>query len=357
MSIVGDIAAESAKYIGFVAAIVLLDTFIKGMGAFGRFLKGTQGKATAGIGGFGKQLGEDMRNRNKLRDLNGAGGRLSKVTGRGMLNRYKDRKEGERKGVQGELGRATHGYLMDEISNNPGYAKRVAGASLLHPEPSAAALGRVKAAATAAHVKEFIEEVNAEKNTMSKNNGDQLWSMMVDTSASEARRSAAGGQLMKVGTAEQVREALEYLSGNPVLDDKGNVKAVASGKDKSIASIQQQVVSDIGARKPISLGAGDMAALNTGSYTGSFSSKIEARLTDGKLSAAALATATPDELDQIRDFVAANGAAIKADPSKAVAAAAMKELENDIDKYRKNTLISQPAYEIGSRMDTLHGLL
>ncbi|MNY58170.1 hypothetical protein D3C86_1944750 [compost metagenome] len=69
-----------------------------------------------------------------------------------------------------------------------------------------------------------------------------------------------------------------------------------------------------------------------------------------------MAQAPADELDRIIGYVQANSSALKADPATADA---MRALENDIAEFRTNPQLAgqQPAYEIASRIDTLHGSL
>lgn len=208
---------------------------------------------------------------------------------------------------------------------------------------------KIKAAVTAAQVKEFNENVAAEKTTMSKLNAADLNTIMRDTSLSEERRSAAAGQILKVGTDVDIHNTLDYL-GTQAKDASGNFV------DTAVSSIQQQVAADLGSRKPISMGAGDISNLNKGVFDGDFNSKIKGRLSGGKLSAQALAQAPADELDRIIGYVQANSSALKADPATADA---MRALENDIAEFRTNPQLAgqQPAYEIASRIDTLHGSL
>lgn len=211
------------------------------------------------------------------------------------------------------------------------------------------AITKITAAVTAAEIEEFNKTVSAEKSTMSTTGTPALMSIMKDTNASAERRAAAVGQIMKNGSDNDIHEALNYL-GTQQKDTQGNFI------DTAISSIQQQASADLGSRKPLSLGAGDVANLNRGVYDGDFSSKINARLSAGKISAPALAQASADELNKIISYVQANGAALKADP---VTADALKALEKDIAEFRTNPQLSgqQPSHEITSRMDDLHNLL
>lgn len=208
---------------------------------------------------------------------------------------------------------------------------------------------KIKAAVQAARVKEFNDTVASEKTTMSKLNASDLDTIMRDVNSSEERRAAAAGQILKVGTDKDIHKTLDYL-GTQTRDVNGNFV------DTAISSIQQQVAADLGSRKPISMGAGDVSNLNKGMFDGDFESKIKGRLSAGKLSAQALAQAPADELDRIISYVKANATSLKADPDTANA---MHALENDILEFRTNPQLAgqQPAYEIASRIDDLHGSL
>lgn len=246
---------------------------------------------------------------------------------------------------------AEQDYVMERVAgeasgNGAGdrYAQSIAGSKEM--------IAKMKASATAAIVEEFNKGVSAEKATMSRTDASDLMKIVKNTSGSESevRRAAAAGQIMKVGKDTDIHNVLDYL---------GTAQRDAStGKplDSAITSIQQQVAGDMGARKPTSLGAGDISGLNKGAYTGDFDSKIEARLSAGKISADALTKTSTDEFDRIIGYVQNNAAKLQSDPQ---AAAALQALKQDIENFRTNPQLQgqQPAFEIASRMDNFKNLL
>lgn len=208
---------------------------------------------------------------------------------------------------------------------------------------------KIKAAIQSAKVEDFNKNVSAEKKTMSTFNPDQLNTIMRDTNLSSERRAAAAGLRVSTGSDGDIHDTLEYL---------GTQARGADGKftDQAISDIQQQVGGDMGSRKPIVLGAGDVSNLNRGQYTGTFESKIHSRLTAGKLSAQGMASATTDDLDKIMGYIQTNRASLMADSTSAEA---LKALEHDIAEFRTSPQLQgqQPAHEIASRLDKIHGII
>lgn len=227
-------------------------------------------------------------------------------------------------------------------SGSSAYAARLAGPT--------GDVSKVTANAVALAVKEFNEAVGHEKTTMAKLDADDLLAIMRDMNASEERRAAAAGMIMKTGGDKHVHEALDYLGTQP--------------QSSAISSMQQQMAADMGSRKPTSLSNTAMSDLGKGTYGGTFDEQVLARLTGGKLSAEKLASTSTDELDRMIGVIQNNAASIKAsaaanpnDAKAQEAAANLVALENDINAYRTNSLVKQPSNDVGSRMDTIHGLL
>lgn len=273
-----------------------------------------------GIGKIAQNVGPPGSRRQRV---------ASWIAGSGVTagrNRQLQRQNAERGAEE-----AAQSYVANRAASDQAYAEHIAGPT--------GDVSKVRAAARAAQVKEFNDAVNAEKTTMSTTSADDLLKIVQDNQASETRRAAAAGQLMKVGKDEHIHKALDYLGTQP--------------KSDTISSIQQQVAADMGTRKPTSLGAGDMSALTTGTYSGTFESKISSRLTSGKLSGEALAKTSADELDAILAYASdpANQATLNANP------AAVAALKKDINTYRNNPNVNQPAHEIADKMDNLYRLL
>jgi hypothetical protein len=293
-----------------------------------------------GLGKFANRLGpEGSRRQRTARWLAGAGVTASQ------------NKELRRQSVERAAKEGAQSYVVGRVAVPAGAsagAKQAAEAFAQKLAGPTGDVSKIKATAKAAQTEEFIKAVKAEKATMSQTGAgdisdltkippDSLHGIMRDSKNSIERRAAAAGKLMEIGGDKDIHAALEYLG---------------TTSDPGISSIQQQIASDMGSRKPISLGGTDIGALNTGSYSGGFDSKIASRLTAGKISAEALAKASPDELKRINDYVTDNAAALKAANPQAMA-----KLKSDIDAYRKNTAIAQPTPEIGGHMDTIGGLL
>lgn len=275
-------------------------------------------------------------------------------TGRAVANLTREQKNAAAEQASKQ---AAQSYVANRVANESkdgesAYAQKIAGPT--------GDVSKVTAAAIAAQVREFNDAVNAEKATMSKTAASNpagsppgtpqsLADIVKDTTATEARRAAAAGQLMKTGGDNDIHNLLDYLGTQPK-DAQGRFT------DSSMQSIQQQVAADMGSRKPTSLGAGDMSTLNTGTYNGDFASKIEKRLAAGKFSAESLANTSADELDKILGHISANGARLRSDPTTLKA---MQELEKDIAAFRTNPQLQgkQPAHEIASRMEDIHAAL
>jgi len=284
------------------------------------------------VGGLARRVGPEGSRRQRTASwIAGAG----VTAGKNKELKYQNAADASRAEAQS--------YVASRASSDAAYAAKIAGPT--------GDISKVRADAISAQVREFNEKVGAEKATMSRSDATQLKAIMRNISGQETeeRRSAAAGQLMKVGGDNDIHEALDYVGTQPK-DSSGRFT------DSAISSIQQQMVADMGNRKPLSLGAGDVSNLNKGNYDGDFDSKIKTRLASGKISAEALAAGSKDELEKINTYVAANAAALKADPQTAAALAA---LQADIHNFRTNPQLQgrQPAHDVASQMDNLHSVL
>lgn len=194
----------------------------------------------------------------------------------------------------------------------------------------------VQASALAAKNKEDNEEIHAEKLLITSQGGD-INAILQDKKASTARRVAAASLIAERGSDSDIRNALDYAGGN-------ELKSQAAK-----ASIQQQLASDLGARKPISLGAGSMSQLKTGDYSGTVTEKATERLSGGKISADTLAKASADELNEMKSSIQA--AVQSGDPS---ARKSIEELRSSIAKRLENPNVEQPSAEVARAMQALH---
>ena len=209
---------------------------------------------------------------------------------------------------------------------------------------------RVKAGAKAVLTDASNKAIAAEKSTMTRmvtGNGlapfpdpNSLWAIVRDQNASVERRAAAAGQIMKTGADQEIHNLLDYI-GDASIDPNISVD------DR--AFIQQQISDDMGGRKPTSIGAGDAAALSTGTYSGTFNSKVVGRIQAGKISGEGLANTSSDELDRMIT-VLQNGGIPAGDP-------AALALRDQIDEYLMSDMTKKPPKEISDRMRSIESLI
>lgn len=156
---------------------------------------------------------------------------------------------------------------------------------------------------------------------------------------SPERMSAAASQILKVGADKDIYDVLDYAASLPEGDER--------------TYIQQQIASDIGSRKPTSLGAADIAALARGEYSGGFDEKVVKRITGGKVSADTLTTTSADELTRMIAAIdrGAQGQPNGINPSDPNLAA----LRTQIDTFFKNENSKLPPPEIVELMKTIQG--
>lgn len=245
---------------------------------------------------------------------------------------------------QGIADRYRQGQFYQELDNNPNL-QNVATGGGPRPGVDPNIQQRVTATATSQNVKAFNEVVEMEKSTLTNvpvgsvaNNVAGLETIMHDTTASMERRAAAAGMIAKTGGDADIHRMFDYL-----------------GTTQGVESIQQQVASDIGQRKPAAIGALDISNLSRGQYNGDFESKIDWRLKSGKVSGEGTAKMSVDELERfITHAQSVNKSAMTADERDAFA-----QLADDITTFRTDprTQANQPAKEIKDRMDRLAAAL
>lgn len=227
-------------------------------------------------------------------------------------------------------------------------------------------VSRVTAAANSVITDVAIKAINSEKTTMSKvspktrtdpsgNTVPGLMDIVASTNgqkASPERKAAAAGIIAKMGGDDDIHILLDYIDTMPETTE-------AERNEKIL--VMQQIGTDMGGRKPVSLGAGDVAALNTGTYQGSFDSKVNGRLSGGKLSPEALFTNTSaDELQRILAVVSDPARYAPQDkPGEAPgsALARIAELKAGIATFKANPNFKPPSPEIGALIDKLEGKL
>lgn len=234
--------------------------------------------------------------------------------------------------------------LAKELSSRPGMAARAGGIDLRGQS-------RVVASANALIADAESKAISAEKSTMIRSDFAELDTILKDTSnnISPERRAAAAGQIMKIGKDSQIHATLDYLQ--TLKEPTGNLDPVTGNPimkttDDGIM-MQQQVAADIGNRRPISLGAGDMTALSQGTYQGDFQSKVVGRIQAGKLSAETLHSATADELEQY----------IRTIPTMPAGDAELVELKKAIADYRASPTYSAPTSEILKKINSIDSLI
>lgn len=225
--------------------------------------------------------------------------------------------------------------LAEDLSSNPWMAARAGGI-----DPRGAS--RVAASANAAITDATNKAIASEKSTMtttivnpdpSNPTAENLASILRDSSTSVERRAAAAGQIMKVGTDDDIHKTLDFIS------------SVANTPEGII--IQQQVAADMGSRKPVSLGAGDMSNLSRGSYSGMFDDKVAGRIMASKISAETLVNTTSEELDRM----------IATIPSLPAGSPQLVALKGQINDYLGNPNTKKPADEILSRVNAIESML
>lgn len=216
--------------------------------------------------------------------------------------------------------------LAEELRTRPGMASRAGG---IDPRGQS----RVVAAANATIADAESKAIAAEKSTMTRSTASQLDTIMRDTSASAERRAAAAGQIVKVGADSDIHSTLDYLS-------------TLAGTPDGI-TIQQQAAADIGARKPLAIGAADSTALGLGQYSGTFDTKIASRLSGGKVSAEALNSASADELNRWMSVIPTLP---PSDPERV-------RLRDAIASYKASASYRAPSSEIAAKIDTIQGML
>lgn len=150
------------------------------------------------------------------------------------------------------------------------------------------------AAAYAANVKEFNDNVASEKSTMSKASGAELSSNTMNTGLSVERRAASAGQLTKNGSDEEIQAMVTQL-GSARAAQQAKLADAQTRKDDAAAAeaereldnlsnIQQQFASDLGARKPQLMSATGMSAMEKGQFSGNYQKEALSRIENGKIS-------------------------------------------------------------------------
>lgn len=229
--------------------------------------------------------------------------------------------------------------MSERYNANPNLVTEAAGIGGQNAE------SRIRAGALSTIIEESNKAIAAERTTMSKTAvGDTtdisgarvpgLDSIMRDTAQSAERRAAAASQIMKTGGDSDIHKTLDYLSS-------------ISGSGEAASTIQQQVAADIGGRKPLALGAADMANMGRGQYKGEFKQKILGRISAGKVSAEALHGASADEL---QEFAQAIPQLDVNDPQRAILKAA-------IANYKSNVNYRPPADEIARSINDIESRL
>ncbi len=312
-----------------------------------------------GIGKLASGIGPDGSRRRRVAQwLAGSG----VTAGQNRELKYQNAERAAKEGAQSYVANRIRGEVDRDLAAGgmgvSAYAQKIAGPS--------GDVSKVTASAIEASVKEFVGAVNAEKATMSRMDTGELFKILTNTANSEERRAAAAGQITKIGSDKDIHRALNYVGGYETDPKTGAVTGARTdmAADKHTTSLQQQLASDLGGRKPTSLSNSEMSNLNKGTYGGTFDEKVLGRLIGGKYSAEKLASTPTDELDKIMEVIGKNAATIKAnaaanpaDANAQAARASLAALEKDINAYRANTLVKQPSHDVADRMDSIHGLL
>jgi hypothetical protein len=261
-------------------------------------------------------------------------------------------------GIKQSLSSAQNEYVAGQVTSNAGLANKVGGGTVFNAA-SQTNVARAQAAAIQVEFKAFDEHVSAEKALLSDRGINasakgtiapgSLDAMVRDTSLSAEQRSAAASRLIQTGADYNIHEMLDYLG---------------TTSDTSATTIQKQVASDIGQRKPKSLGQADVSALATGTYgvvggsspaDGQFDAKVLYRVQAGKQSGESLASAGPDELERIQKFLATAPKPATGTPEATSRAALIKS----IDEYYTSAATSgrQVPNDIKSKMDLIKSTL
>ncbi len=245
---------------------------------------------------------------------------------------------------------------MVEATNQEGFASDLSTSERMQQTAGRGhEYGATRASASAIAVVSEAQSkaIAAEKATMSTlgvanhptTGAPGLMSILKDTSQSPERRAAAAGMIMKSGSDNEIHSAINELGG------LAGAAPGASEKDKAVSeTIQQQAATDLAPRKPTSIGAGDMSALNKGQFNGTFEKSMDSRMGNGKISAEALANTSADELDKM--VASINRVKGSGDPA---AIKNLQMLKNDINTYIANPSTKKPAAEILTRMQGIEG--
>lgn len=204
---------------------------------------------------------------------------------------------------------------------------------------------RAQSQARSTIVRAFNQSVGEQKDTMSNLKVDDdpitheagLRKLYQDSSLSEERRAAAISKVFEVGSADDVREAIDFIAkDDPSWSDK---------EKSAIKSMRQQTRADVGSRKPIGLGNQAMSNLAVGAELGmTVEESLESRVRAGKITAEMIAQAPVEEARMLQGLTAK----LKGDPE-------FKKLQQQIVAFRTNPQLQgkQPAAEITSVMDII----
>lgn len=190
---------------------------------------------------------------------------------------------------------------------------------------------RVRAAAMNAEAKAQSDGISAEATLMSNYDSSQLHSVLQSKNSTVEQRAAAAVRIAKSGSDGDIAKALDYV-GNP----SNGISA------EDLETIQSNLGESLGARKPMGLGAGNMAELGRGVYRGPLSEKLTSRLRAGKLSGAGLHSATPDDLDMLSELIE-NESISNTDPQ-------LIKLREQVTKYQSSANYQEPPKEILDRI-------
>lgn len=190
---------------------------------------------------------------------------------------------------------------------------------------------RVRASAKSTIAEAQHKAIEAEKTTMSQMTAEKLKEIYRSPpgSISDERRAAAVGLVAKKGSDADIME---------LFDDMNGVKARYG--DEAGVTMQQQLFTDIGGRKPAGIGNADMTNLSNGNFEGPFEQKLAARLEAGKISGEAFHNITTDELTRIN---AMRDRGVIRDDHPGIMA-----LRKQISDYRRSSTYREPAPEVGN---------
>lgn len=271
------LSALGVMAIPLLAVPLLLKGALAGTGALGAKLGGGLDRS---MNAAGKNSKDNLKRRGENIEAKMAakGGAIGAVGG------FRNRRAFRRKSIEADTARLQDEALSEHVLGSSKYSTRQ------------------QAAAYHAVDKAWDENVKAHQALYSSKSADpgQLLSDMEDKSLSQEQRAAAAGMLMK-GSRGSQNEAI-----------RSAVKMAKSGDD--IEGVQKQMHSDMGARKPMGLGAGAAAELSRGKLgvnpqsgedkppgTDSgydFNTEIANRAV-GKVSPAGIPDLDPDDLSEI----------------------------------------------------------